>query len=124
MVMTNLDSQFAGLYGLTYSCSLRSRARPLKALYQIPAAVQQDIQLASIPVFQFAIFYTMDLEINPGAQMKVTGKVHSNANLYCAPRVGLEFADSVASVIPRLTVVRAQRVDICEVAFALNSLPR
>jgi hypothetical protein len=98
MVMTNLNSQFAGLYGLTYSCRVRSSAKPLTSLYRIPAAVQQDIQLASIPVFQFAIFYSMDLEINPGAQMTVTGKVHSNANLYCAPRVGLEFADSVASV--------------------------
>ncbi len=98
MVMTNLDSQFAGLYGLTYACSVRSSAKPRTGVYTVPAAMQQDIQLASIPVFQFAIFYSMDLEINPGAQMKVTGKVHSNASLYCAPRVGLEFADSVASV--------------------------
>lgn len=98
MVMTNLDSQFVGLYGLVYSATVRSSARPLHTLYQVPAAVEQDLQLASIPVFQFAIFYAMDLEINPGAQMKVTGKVHSNANLYSAPKVGLEFVDSVASV--------------------------
>lgn len=30
--------------------------------------------------------------------MKVTGKVHSNANLYCAPRVGLEFTDGAGCV--------------------------
>ena len=59
------------------------------------AAVEQDFQLACIPVFQFAIFYTMDLEINPGAPMKVTGKVHSNGNLYSAPPSTLEFAQSV-----------------------------
>ena len=29
MVMTNLDSQFAGLYGLAYSCAVRGNARPL-----------------------------------------------------------------------------------------------
>jgi hypothetical protein len=98
MVMTNLNSQFAGLYGLVYSATVRSSARPVSALYSVPAAVQQDFQLASIPVFQFAIFYSMDLEINPGAQMNVTGKVHSNANLYCAPRVGLEFEDGVGAV--------------------------
>jgi hypothetical protein len=98
MVMTNLASQFSGLYGLVYSATLRSSARPTTGTYHVPAAVEQDIQLASIPVFQFAIFYSMDLEIDPGAQMKVTGKVHSNANLYCAPRVGLEFMDSVACV--------------------------
>jgi hypothetical protein len=98
MVMTNLDSQFSGLYGLVYSATLRSSATPSGLLYNVPAAVEQDLQLASIPVFQFAIFYSMDLEINPGAQMKVTGKVHSNGNLFCAPGVGLEFLDSVACV--------------------------
>lgn len=49
------------------------------------AALKQDIQVASIPVFQFAIFYSVDLEINPGADMRVTGRVHSNANLYSQP---------------------------------------
>jgi len=95
MVMTNLDSQFTGLYGLAYSCSVRGNARPLGTAYDLAAAVQQDFQLASIPVFQFAIFYTMDLEINPGAPMKVTGKVHSNANIYSAPPSTLEFSQSV-----------------------------
>ncbi|MGO8929931.1 MAG: hypothetical protein ACLQU3_23940 [Limisphaerales bacterium] len=95
MVMTNLDSQFAGLYGLVYSCSVRGSARPLGTPYNMAAAVEQDFQLASIPVFQFAIFYAMDLEINPGAPMTVTGKVHSNGNLYSAPPSTLEFAQSV-----------------------------
>ena len=95
MVMTNLDSQFAGLYGLAYTCTVRGNARPLGTRYNMAAAVEQDFQLASIPVFQFAIFYTMDLEINPGAPMKVTGKVHSNGNLYSAPPSTLEFAESV-----------------------------
>ena len=95
MVMTNLDSQFAGLYGLAYSCAVRGNARPLDTRYNMAAAVQQNFQLACIPVFQFAIFYTMDLEINPGAPMKITGKVHSNGNLYSAPPSTLEFVQSV-----------------------------
>ena len=95
MVMTNLDSQFAGLYGLAYSCAVRGNARPLGTRYNLAAAVEQDFQLACIPVFQFAIFYTMDLEINPGAPMKITGKVHSNGNLYSAPPSTLEFVQSV-----------------------------
>jgi len=95
MVMTNLDSQFTGLYGLAYSCTVIGSARPLGTPYHMAAAVQQDIQLACIPVFQFAIFYTMDLEINPGAPMIVTGKVHSNGNLYSAPPSSLEFVESV-----------------------------
>lgn len=98
MMVTNLDSQFSGLYGLVYTASLKSKAIPVAATFNVPAAVEQDIQLAAIPVFQFAIFYSMDLEINPGALMKVTGKVHSNGNLFCAPAVGLEFEDGVGCV--------------------------
>ena len=98
LVTTNLESQFQGLYGLVYSCSVRGNATPINAPYAMTAAVEQEFQLASIPVFQFAIFYAMDLEINPGAPMVVTGKVHSNANLYTAPPASLEFADDVGAV--------------------------
>ena len=99
MVMTTLDSQFAGLYGLAYSCAVRGNARPLGTRYNMAAAVEQDFQLACIPVFQFAIFYTMDLEINPGAPMTVTGKVHSNGNIYSGPPSTLEFAQSVDAAL-------------------------
>ncbi len=95
MVLTNLDSQFIGLYGLAYNCTVRGNAHLIGTPANIAGAVEQDFQLATIPVFQFAIFYTMDLEINPGAPMKVTGKVHSNGNLYSAPPSTLEFAQSV-----------------------------
>jgi len=95
MVWTNLDSQFTGLYGMAYLCTVRGNARPLGTAYNMAAAVEQDFQLACIPIFQFAIFYSMDLEINPGAPMKVTGKVHSNGNLYSAPPSSLQFAESV-----------------------------
>ena len=98
LTVTNLNSQFAGLYGMVYNCSVRSEARPLGTPYNMNAAVQQDVQLAAIPVFQFAIFYAMDLEINPGPVMKITGKVHSNANLYTAPQTGLEYVDAVTAV--------------------------
>ncbi len=97
-VRTNLESQFAGLYGLVYLMNITSQAKPLNCNYDMTAAVRQDIQLASIPVFQFAIFYSMDLEINPGALMKITGKVHGNSSIYAAPSVGLEFQDDVTAV--------------------------
>ena len=34
------------------------------------------------PIFQFAVFYSTDLEINPGPNMTLTGRVHTNANMY------------------------------------------
>jgi len=36
---------------------------------------------SSIPVFQVAIFYNVDLEVEPGPNMTVTGRVHSNGNI-------------------------------------------
>jgi Tfp pilus assembly protein PilX len=35
-----------------------------------------------IPIFQFAIFYEEDLEILPGADMWLNGRVHGNENIY------------------------------------------
>jgi len=40
---------------------------------------------SSVPIFQFAIFYTVDLEIAPSAPKTVTGRVHCNSNLYATP---------------------------------------
>ncbi|MFC1683019.1 hypothetical protein ACFL0G_02260 [Candidatus Zixiibacteriota bacterium] len=44
--------------------------------------VTQDIEDALIPLFQFAVFYEDDLEIAPGPNMTLTGRVHTNANMY------------------------------------------
>ncbi len=37
---------------------------------------------ALVPIFQFAVFYGNDLEIAPGPDMSLIGRVHSNGNLY------------------------------------------
>ena len=97
-ISTNLGSELAGLYGLACPCSVMSNAKRIGTSYQVGAAVEQDFQLVSIPIFQFAIFYSMDLEICPSPVMKVTGKVHSNASIYAAPSTGLEFVDAVTAV--------------------------
>jgi len=75
---TNLGSQFAGLYGFVMPCTIASTATPLGQVQNLSATVSQSIQFALIPLFQFAIFYNMDLEINPGAGMDINGHVHSN----------------------------------------------
>ena len=40
------------------------------------------ITAKSTPIFQFAVFYTGDLEINPGPSMRLGGRVHSNGNIH------------------------------------------
>ncbi|MCU0783700.1 MAG: hypothetical protein MUF81_06560 [Verrucomicrobia bacterium] len=96
---TYLDSQFAGLYGSNYLCTVRANAQFLTPAYpSLAAAVRQDFQLASIPIFQFAIYYAMDLEINPSRAMTITGKVRGNADLYASPGTALKFEDAVGAV--------------------------
>ncbi|MDZ7815654.1 MAG: hypothetical protein U5N86_06530 [Planctomycetota bacterium] len=46
------------------------------------ARSQQYISLDSMPIFQFFAFYENDLEILPGPEMHVRGRVHSNSDLY------------------------------------------
>src|SRR5205823_2059593 len=89
---------------LVYPFRVTSNARHDLSLYakggsrDIAAAVQQDFQLACIPVFQFMCFYTMDLEINPNPPMVLTGKIHCNADIYAAPVTSLEFKNEVGAV--------------------------
>jgi hypothetical protein len=45
----------------------------------------ETLQVRDAPIFSYAIFYNMDLEIAPGANMEITGPVHTNGNLYVAP---------------------------------------
>ncbi|MBI1850908.1 MAG: hypothetical protein HYR85_11240 [Planctomycetes bacterium] len=44
--------------------------------------VRRLVQVAQIPLFQFAVFYNSDLEILPGPNMTLTGRVHSNRDIY------------------------------------------
>ena len=40
------------------------------------------INTRATPIFQFAVFYTTDLEVNPGPDMTLGGRVHSNSDMY------------------------------------------
>ncbi len=95
----NADPHLPGLYGMVIPCRVASCARRDSSIgYNVAAGVQQDFQLVGIPIFQFEAFYSLDLEINPGPVMQITGKVHGNADMYLAPQAGLEFADAVETV--------------------------
>ena len=45
-----------------------------------------------VPVFQFAAFYNKDLEISPGADMTLNGRVHTNGDLYLTASSGTSLA--------------------------------
>ena len=46
--------------------------------FHIGACVGQQINLGTIPIFQFAIFYQNTMEIDPGANMTINGFAHGN----------------------------------------------
>ncbi|HXS68978.1 MAG TPA: hypothetical protein VN761_09060 [Candidatus Polarisedimenticolia bacterium] len=96
---TNLISQYQGLSGYAATYRITSYAQSIQGRYKPSAAVQQDIQLAVVPVFQFTIFYNMDMEICPGPNMTVKGRVHSNGNLYAQPQAQLTFMGDVTSAL-------------------------
>lgn len=48
--------------------------------------LQMDLTSRVVPLFQFAAFYDGDLEISSASNMTISGWVHTNANLYVAPR--------------------------------------
>jgi hypothetical protein len=79
---TALASQFAGLSGYVDFVTNIITATANNGPVSVPATVEQDLQFAACPVFQYAIFYNMDLEICPGAAMAIGGHVHSNNNIY------------------------------------------
>jgi hypothetical protein len=79
---TQLPTQFSGLYGYGHDCLIASAATTIGKSYDVSSTVSQAVWFGNIPLFQFAIFYNLDMEINPGSAMKVNGRVHSNYNIW------------------------------------------
>jgi hypothetical protein len=94
-----LGSQYTNLYGLVQPCTITATATPISTNvpYAVPATVTESIQFASIPLFQFAIFYNMDLEIDPGSTMTILGAVWSNGGIWTGATV-LTLQNTVSAV--------------------------
>ena len=99
---TPLQTKLPGLSGNAASYRLIANARELNTQYDIVAAVRQDVQIASIPIFQYQIFYQLDLELSPWSSSTYSGPVHCNSMGYFAP-------DSVTMTI-QAPVTSAQQI--------------
>jgi hypothetical protein len=74
---------YYGLSGwVTIYRILSNVSQVTRASFTITNALQQDVQLESIPVFQFAIFYNSLLEFTWAATLTVNGRVHANGSIY------------------------------------------
>lgn len=56
---------------------------------------RQDLAVDFVPLFQFAVFYNMDLEIWPGANLTLAGPVHANGELCARTQQGFS-ANTIA----------------------------
>ena len=80
-VLTTLTSgAYTGLYGLVKNFDISSTGFDNNNESSI--VLDLDIQDALMPLFQFAVFYQNDLEIAPGPDLTLGGRVHSNGNVY------------------------------------------
>ncbi len=92
-----LSSQYAGLNGWVTVYRVLSNAQQNDAANNPFSAVQQDVELDGIPVFQFAIFYNGLLEFTWCAPFTVNGRTHSNTNIYNGSSANLTFNSIVTA---------------------------
>jgi hypothetical protein len=89
-----LGSEYTNLLGFPQTNIITVTATPSGQTFNVPATVSQTFVFASIPAFQFAIFYNINLEMDPSATMPIAGAVFSNAGIW-AGTPNLIFSNTV-----------------------------
>jgi Tfp pilus assembly protein PilX len=79
---------YRGLYALVKSFTIQAQAT--EAGNNSSSKIEAVIKDALVPIFQFAVFYEQDLEILPGPDMILGGRVHSNRDMYLGARSSLK----------------------------------
>ena len=69
---TTLLTRLSGVSGNASTYRIIANARELNAPYNSVGALRQDVQIASIPIFQYQAFYAPDLEHCPGASATIS----------------------------------------------------
>ena len=92
-----VGGQYGTLRGFKNRMRILANARPHSSLDGVVGSVYQDVEFTRVPIFQFAVFYNVLLQITPGADMTITGPVHCNTNIYISPGATLTFNSDVTS---------------------------
>lgn len=77
-----LPSPYAGLEAYVTPYTVTATATPTDERFNVPATVSQTFDITAIPVFQYLIFYNMNLEIAAAATLDLKGPVFSNAGIW------------------------------------------
>lgn len=94
----SLKSPYAGLRANAAIYNVASHARDRSSIQDVTAGVLQQVQLTTIPIFQFALYSSGDMEVSCGQPFRVTGRAHANKTLYVEPDNALTFESGVTAV--------------------------
>jgi hypothetical protein len=89
---------FAGLSAIQYRYSVFSEATP-PGDDRPEALLEMIFRVRLVPLFQFAAFYDKDLEIAPGPNMTLDGRVHANGDLYLNAGATLQINGQVTAAV-------------------------
>ena len=95
---TVLNGAYSGLTGFASTYSIVSDACEISNVQQVTAGVLESLELVRIPIFQFAMYSSGEMEVSCGNPFTVSGPVHSNGQLYVEPDNLLTFDSSVTAV--------------------------
>jgi hypothetical protein len=100
---------FSGLNAIQYRYIVNSTAK--NANGDTEASVGAEFLVGYIPLFQFVAFYKNDLEILPGPNMTLNGRVHTNGKLYLGSSGNtLSIADNPAQGVYTVQVSAGQGI--------------
>ena len=94
-----LNATYAGLKAYVSTYTVVAHAADTASSQNIKAGVLQELQLAGIPIFQFAMYSAGNMEISCGRPFDVTGRVHANKTLFVEPDSTLTFQSGVTAVL-------------------------
>ncbi|HTV39959.1 MAG TPA: hypothetical protein VMF08_05255 [Candidatus Sulfotelmatobacter sp.] len=77
-----LPSPYSGLKAYVQPVTVTATATPTGQRYNVAATVSQVFDISSVPIFQFLIFYNMNLEFCAADTMNINGPVFSNEGLW------------------------------------------
>ncbi|MBC7367824.1 MAG: hypothetical protein H7343_13605 [Undibacterium sp.] len=91
-------STFNSTQGAYKFLSLAEFTRALPGQAPVRVQFQREWSYVITPLFQYAIFYNSDMELFPGANFIVNGRVHSNGTIYTGTTASITFSDYVSDV--------------------------
>jgi len=94
---TYIDPPYSNLQAYVSTYNVVSDAKDTASPQDLTVGVLQQLQLQTIPVFQYMMFSSGNMEISCGQPFDITGPVHANGYLYIEPDNSMTFESDVGA---------------------------